>query len=198
MGLKYVVITMVDRDDLEDFGAGHVYNVFSKIKELSPGIKIEFLGGDFNGSLESLRVVAKAQVDVFAHNIETIERLTPRVRDMRAGYLKSLKVLKEWKQIPKEYKSFTKSAIMLGLGETYDEVVKAMEDLLEHDVDFLTIGQYMRPTKKHLSVKEWVHPEVFERLEMKGKEMGFKGIVAKPLVRSSYKAREFYEENTRS
>lgn len=195
MGLDYVVITMVDRDDMDDGGARHVANVIEKVKELNPGIRVELLAGDFKGDLKSVDQILETKLEVYAHNIETIERLSPRVRDARADYRQSLQVLKhakEWSH-EKDRLVLTKSAIMLGLGETQQEVIQALNDLREVDCDIVTIGQYMRPTKKHLAVKDWVKPEVFEALEKKALELGFLAVAAKPLVRSSYKANTVYD-----
>jgi lipoic acid synthetase len=191
MNLKYVVITMVDRDDLHDGGAVHVRQVLERAKEHSPELIVEFLGGDFNAREESLKILLEGRPDVYAHNIETVERLTPRVRDRRASYRQSLGVLKSIKSLA-PYRVYTKSSIMLGLGETNEEVIKAMEDLREHDVDFITLGQYMRPTKKHLSIKRFVTPDEFDALGAKARELGFLSVASGPLVRSSYKAWEFF------
>ncbi len=192
MKLKYVVITMVDRDDLEDFGAAHINRVFQRIRSESPETAIEFLGCDFRGETEPLKTVLLSKPEVYAHNIETVERLTPRVRDRRATYRTSLASLRKVKEIA-DYPVLTKSALMLGLGETKDEVIQALKDLREYDVDFLTIGQYMRPTKKHLSIKRFVHPDEFNEYAAIASELGFKSVASGPLVRSSYRAREFYE-----
>ena len=162
----------------------------------SPDTKIEFLAGDFNDTASSLELLLKPQPEVFAHNLETVERLTPRVRDARASYRKSLSVLKHVKEIA-DYKVLTKSALMLGLGETIDEVKKTLEEMRESDVDFVTLGQYMRPTNKHLSIKEYVHPDVFGELKSYAESLGFVSVASSPLVRSSYKAREFYENAMR-
>ncbi|MBC7533869.1 MAG: lipoyl synthase [Oligoflexus sp.] len=191
MKLKYAVLTMVDRDDLEDGGAAHVKKCFEAIREKSPTTLLEFLGGDFQAKDSSLITILEAKPEVYAHNIETVLRLTPRVRDARASYAQSLKVLKRVKELT-TYELFTKSAIMLGLGETMDEVVQALKDLREHDVDFITIGQYMRPSKRHLSIKEFVNPEQFDELAVIAKDLGFMSVASGPLVRSSYKASEFY------
>ncbi len=191
MNLKYAVITMVDRDDLEDGGAEHVNKVFAAVRERSPQTLLEFLGGDFQAKDPSLSMILQARPEVFAHNIETVERLTPRVRDARATYRRSLAVLKRVKELA-SYPVFTKSALMLGLGETMDEVVQALKDLREHDVDFITIGQYMRPSKRHLSIKDFVPPEQFEELGAIAQELGFLSVASGPLVRSSYRASEFY------
>lgn len=192
MKLKYVVLTMVDRDDLEDGGAGHVNRVIQTIKKENQGIVIEILAGDFRGNKTSIKNILETSPAVFAHNLETIERLTPRVRDARASYKQSLEVLQHVKLMAND-DVLTKSALMLGLGETYDEVRQTMVDLRSVGVDLLTIGQYMRPTKKHLSIKEWVKPAVFKELEEEAKALGFKAVASAPLVRSSYRAREFYE-----
>ena len=194
MTLDYVVLTMVDRDDLPDGGATHVAKVIKQIQALNPGIKIEILAGDFGGRLSSLGQIVKSGIQVFAHNLETVKRLSPRVRDARASYQQSLSVLKTVKEKFESHQMYTKSALMLGLGETKDDVIEALSDLREHGVDFMTIGQYMRPTKKHLSVKEWVRPDVFQELEKIAKEMGFLAVASAPLVRSSYKASFFYKQ----
>lgn len=192
MNLKYVVITMVDRDDMADGGASHVAEVLRKMRELNHGIRIELLAGDFKGSDEAIRQILQERPEVYAHNIETVERLSPRVRDRRADYHQSLRALLTAKRIA-DYPVLTKSALMLGLGEEKHEVIRSLEELRQHDVDFITIGQYMRPTKKHLSIKRWVHPDEFNEFAAIAKEMGFKAVASAPLVRSSYMAREFYE-----
>jgi lipoic acid synthetase len=192
MKLKYAVIRMVDRDDLPDGGAAHVAAVLRRVKEVSPGIRVEILAGDFRKDEAALKTMMDARPDVFAHNLETVERLTPRVRDARAKYRQSLAVLRVAKEIA-EYPVFTKSALMLGLGETLDEVVATLGDMREHGVDFVTIGQYMRPTKQHLSIKRWVPPEEFDQIAAAARGLGFKSVVSGPLVRSSYKAGEHFE-----
>ncbi len=195
LALKYVVITQVDRDDMQDHGSAHIREVLNEIRVQNPDIKIEILGGDYAGCDSSLQTVLAAKPEVFAHNVETTRRLTPRVRDARASYDQSLKVLQNAKLFAK-YEVFTKSALMLGLGEGKDEIEQTLKDLRAVDCDFLTIGQYMRPTKKHLSIKKWVHPDEFKHWRAKAIEYGFKGVASSPLVRSSYKAREFYEQNS--
>jgi len=197
MQLKYVVITMVDRDDLPDGGAAHVAKVITRVRDVNPGIKIEILGGDFQKNKAALAAIIDAKPEIYAHNLETIRRLTPRVRDARAGYQQSLDVLRMVKESA-THEMYTKSALMLGLGETLEEVVECLKDMREYGVDFVTIGQYMRPTKKHLSIKRWVHPDEFAMLAEKAKELGFMSVASGPLVRSSYKANEFYEEAMRS
>jgi len=193
MKLKYVVMTMVNRDDLPDGGAAHIVRVVEKVQELNPGIVVELLVGDFGANEEALSQLFKVRMGVFAHNVETVERLSPRVRDARAHYRQSLEVLRRAKQIA-TYPVFTKSAIMLGLGETYEEIVQTLHDLRANDVDIVTLGQYMRPTKQHLSVKEWVKPEVFSQVGALARELGFLAVASAPLVRSSYKASEVYSQ----
>ena len=195
MRLKYVVITMVDRDDLPDGGAEHVTKVMSEVKKQNPGIIIELLAGDFAGSSDAVKSIVKTGVEVYAHNIETIERLSPRVRDRRADYRQSLAVLKNVKEIA-GHNILTKSALMLGLGEEKEEVISSLSDLRQAGVDLITIGQYMKPSKKHLSINRWVTPEEFAEYAEIAKNMGFLGVASKPLVRSSYMAASFYEKAT--
>ncbi|ORZ06876.1 hypothetical protein BCR42DRAFT_456214 [Absidia repens] len=192
-GLDYIVLTSVDRDDLADGGSNHFAETISKIKSKAPHILVECLTGDFGGSLEDVERVARSGLDVYAHNIETVEDLTPFVRDRRAGFRQSLKVLNHAKQVNPEL--ITKSSIMLGCGETDEEVLHALEALREAQVDCVTLGQYMRPTKRHMKVHEYVTPEKFKHWETKGMELGFKYVASGPLVRSSYKAGEFYITN---
>lgn len=196
MKLKYVVLTMVDRDDLDDGGAAHVRSVVTKVRELNPDIKVELLTGDYRGDFNALDHLLVSPPDVFAHNIETVERLSPRVRDARAKYRTSLAILKHAKQ--QHNNLWTKSSIMLGLGETYEEVLLSMDDLREASVSILTLGQYMRPTKKHLSVKEWVHPDVFKALADEAYKKGFLAVASGPLVRSSYHAGELFSKIPKS
>ena len=193
MGLSYAVLTMVDRDDMDDGGAAHVAQVIQVVREHNPGIKIEILAGDFQKKRSSLAALMGARPQVFAHNLETVERLSPRVRDARASYRQSLEVLRLVKELS-DYPVLTKSALMLGLGESMDEVEASLRDLRAYGVDFITMGQYMRPTKRHLSIKRWVPPEEFERIAGIAKELGFKSVASGPLVRSSYRAGEFYEQ----
>ena len=194
MHLSYVVITMVDRDDLQDGGSEHISKVIQQTRQHNPKIKIELLAGDFNGSTTTLKTILTAGVEVFAHNLETVERLSPRVRDRRASYRQSLKVLQTVKEIAPT-KVYTKSSLMLGLGETDEEILTAMQELRAANVDFLTLGQYMRPSKKHLTIKKWIPPTRFEELAEEAKKLGFHNVAAGPLVRSSYKAREFFEQS---
>ena len=190
MDLDYVVVTSVDRDDLDDQGAGHFAACIRAMRARTPKTLVEVLIPDFRGDVGLLFKVVEAEPNVIAHNVETCERLTPRVRDPRAGYRQSLDVLAGIKTIdPARY---TKSSIMVGLGETEAEVVTVMRDLRAVDVDFLTIGQYLQPTKKHLSVEEFVPPEQFAAWETIGLDLGFRYVASGPLVRSSYKAGEFF------
>lgn len=190
MGIEYAVITMVDRDDLEDGGAQHIQDCLNEVKRQNPETLIEMLSGDFRGNTEHIATVASSQMEVYAHNIETTRALTPTVRDPRAGYDQSLHVLK-W--IKSEFPHlYTKSSIMVGLGETKEDVYQTMADLRDHDVDILTLGQYLQPSQKHLKVQEFVHPDTFKEYELKGKEMGFMYVASGPLVRSSYRAGELF------
>ena len=185
LNLKYVVITSVDRDDLQDGGAEEFAKSVIAIREDSK-VRVEVLIPDFRGDLESLRRVVDADPDVIGHNLETVERLTPLVRDRRAGYRLSLEVLRNIKVLNPSI--VTKSGIMLGLGEEREEVIKAMEDIREAGVDILTLGQYLQPTLNHLPVDRYIPPEEFKEYREIGIKMGFKDIVAGPLVRSSYYA----------
>ena len=189
-GVGYVVLTSVDRDDLPDGGANHFAQTVRGLKELRPDILVECLTPDFKGDLDAVRMLASSGLDVFAHNIETVESLHKRVRDPRAGYMQSLEVLRAAKEIPGVY---TKSSIMLGLGETDDEIIDTMLDLKDSGVDILTLGQYLQPTQRHLPITEYVTPEKFEYWRIFGEEeVGFKFVASGPLVRSSYRAGEFF------
>lgn len=192
MGLRYVVLTSVNRDDLPDGGAAHLAACIDAIKARTPSILLEMLIPDFEGQHDSVRLMANAPIQVLAHNIETVERLTPVVRDPRARYEQSLEVLEYAKGVSP--KLLTKSSIMLGLGETVDEVVRSMSDLRARGVDILTLGQYLRPSPRHLPVVEYVHPNTFDRLADRARRMGFGYVAAGPLVRSSYRAGELYVE----
>lgn len=191
MKLKYVVITMVDRDDLPDGGASHVARVIRTVRELNPEIVIELLAGDFKGSKDAIKTILAERPEVYAHNIETVERLSPRVRDARASYRQSIEALGLVRSLA-DYPVFTKSAIMLGLGEEEAEVQKSLGDLREVGVEFINIGQYMRPTNKHLAIKRFAHPDEFTRLGTYAESIGFIAVASAPLVRSSYKAHEYY------
>lgn len=190
MGLDYAVITAVDRDDLPDFGANHFATVIKRVHARHPTGRVEILTGDFNGKYEDIKTVVDANPDVFAHNIETVHRLHPKVRDLRAKYDQSLSVLKIVKDINPQM--ITKSAIMVGLGETENEMIEAMKDLREVGCDILTIGQYLRPKSKRLQVEEFVTPQQFKRYEELGKELGFLYVASGPFVRSSYRAGELF------
>ncbi|MBW2256035.1 MAG: lipoyl synthase [Deltaproteobacteria bacterium] len=190
MELDYVVITSVDRDDLEDQGAAHFAACVRETRAATPGTLIEVLIPDFRGEVALVSEVVATQPDVVGHNVETVERLTSVVRDTRAGYRQSLQVLSAIKSLdPTRY---SKSSLMLGVGETEDEVLDTLRDLRAVDVDFLTVGQYLQPSTRHLPVTSFVEPEVFDRIRDLGLEMGFKYVASGPLVRSSYKAGDFF------
>jgi lipoic acid synthetase len=192
-GLGYVVLTTVDRDDLVDGGANHLAETVRKIKQKAPQILVEVLGGDFRGDLEMVKILAKSGLDVYAHNLETVEELTPHVRDRRATFRQSLAVLKTAKEANPEL--VTKTSLMLGLGETDEQVVEAMEELRKINCDVVTFGQYMRPTKRHMKVVEYIKPEKFDYWKDTALNMGFLYCASGPLVRSSYKAGEAFIEN---
>lgn len=205
-GLDYVVLTTVDRDDLIDNGAEHFASTVKHLKEYIPDIMVECLTGDFGGKADLVKIVAQSGLDVFAHNIETTEKFTPFVRDIRAGYRQSLSVLELAKKFGSERlhqlendndrrihrgRFLTKSSIMLGFGESDDEVKQALKDLRLANVDCVTLGQYMQPTKRHLKVKQYVTPEKFAEWKAYGDHLGFLYTASGPLVRSSYKAGEY-------
>ncbi|KAK9706675.1 hypothetical protein RND81_07G143700 [Saponaria officinalis] len=190
-GLDYVVITSVDRDDLPDQGSGHFAETVQTLKALKPTMLIEALVPDFRGDAACVEKVSVSGLDVLAHNIETVEELQSVVRDRRANFKQSIDVLK----LAKEYApagTLTKTSIMLGCGETPDQVVSTMEKVRAAGVDVMTFGQYMRPTKRHMPVSEYITPEAFEKYRVLGMEMGFRYVASGPMVRSSYKAGEFY------
>ncbi len=195
LGLDYVTITSVDRDDLPDGGARHFAETIRAVKMLNPGVKVEVLIPDFRGDETAIRAVVEAGPDVLAHNIETVRRLTPIVRDWRAGYDQSLKVLRVAKELNPSL--VTKSSILLGLGETFEEVVEAMEDLRGAGVDILVLSQYLRPSPKQLPVAKMYSLEEFKVLEEIAYKIGFSYVVAHPLARTSYKAKEAYMEAVR-
>ena len=188
MSLSYVVLTSVDRDDLPDEGAGHFAKTISYLKESTPSLLVEVLTPDFKGREDLVNLVLLAQPDVFAHNIETVESLTPKVRDPRAGYQQSLKVL----EMAKKKGFYTKSSIMLGLGEQEDEVKQTLSDLRSVGCDIVTFGQYLRPQKRHLPVKEYVTPQKFNEWKEYALKAGFLYVASGPLVRSSYRAGELF------
>ncbi|MCI5072808.1 lipoyl synthase [bacterium] len=193
MNLNYIVLTTVDRDDLQDGGAAHIAKTIRYAKKNCPQTMIECLVGDFRGDHAGVKTVVNAKPEVFAHNIETVKRLTPTVRDRKAGYQQSLEVLSAAKTFSNDI--YTKSSIMLGLGETLDELKQSFEDLRKHKVDFLTLGQYLQPSKKHLPVERFVHPDEFKELQELAMTYGFTYVASGPLVRSSYKAAEFFIES---
>lgn len=188
LGLDYLVVTSVNRDELPDGGASHFAQAIVELRRAAPKTLVEVLTPDFQGSLDALQMIVDAGPAVAAHNLETVERLTPRVRDRRAAYRQSLEVLEVYKRGGMR----TKSSLMLGLGESESEVLQAMRDLRAAGCDILTLGQYLRPSEKHLPVEEFVRPEQFARLEREGLALGFRFVAAGPLVRSSYKAGEFF------
>lgn len=197
-GLDYVVITSVDRDDVADQGASHVAQTVVELKKANPDLLVEVLSPDFQGKKDLVDAVAGSGLNVFAHNVETVERLTPRVRDRRAGYQQSLDVLEIAKQNNRREHSrdlLTKTSLMLGLGETDDEIDRCLQQLRDVDVDIVTFGQYLQPTKNHLKVQEYVTPEKFEYWRERAESMGFLYVASGPLVRSSYKAGEFFVKN---
>ena len=193
MGLGYVVLTSVDRDDLDDGGAQHYANCIQAIKKANPNTAVEALTPDFSGNEKDVAVVANSGLEVFAQNLETVERLTHVVRDPRAGYQQTLDVLAYAKEA--NPKVLTKSSLMLGIGETDEEIEAALQDLYKHNVDIVTLGQYMRPTKNHLPVDRWVTPEQFEQFREYGLGLGFMEVASGPLVRSSYRADKVFAKN---
>jgi lipoic acid synthetase len=190
MSLKYVVLTSVDRDDLPDGGAYHFSRTVEAIKKVSPGTRVEALTPDFGGNTNCVDLVLAAGVDVYAQNLETVRRLTHPVRDVRAGYDRTLGVLAHAKKARPDV--YTKTSVMLGLGETREEILETMADCRAAGVDVLTFGQYLRPTHHHLPVERYVTPEEFAELREIGMAMGFVEVVSGPLVRSSYKAEQLF------
>ncbi|XP_022763868.1 lipoyl synthase 1, chloroplastic-like isoform X1 [Durio zibethinus] len=189
-GVDYIVLTSVDRDDLPDGGSGHFAQTVLAMKKLKPEIMVECLTSDFQGDLKAVDTLVHSGLDVFAHNIETVKRLQRIVRDPRAGYERSLSVLRHAK-LSREG-MITKSSIMLGLGESDDELKEALADLRAIDVDILTLGQYLQPTPLHLTVKEYVTPEKFAFWKEYGESIGFRYVASGPLVRSSYRGGELF------
>ncbi|KAK3856760.1 hypothetical protein Pcinc_036932 [Petrolisthes cinctipes] len=192
-GLNYVVLTSVDRDDISDGGSSHFAETVRELKRQNSSILVECLVPDFGGNQTSVATIAGSGLDVFAHNIETVESLTPRVRDPRARYRQSLSVLEHAKVA--ENGLLTKSSIMLGLGETDQEVMQTLKDLRSAGVDCVTLGQYMQPTKRHLRVAEYITPEKYQHWEKVGQDLGFLYTASGPLVRSSYRAGELFLKN---
>lgn len=190
LGLKHAVITSVTRDDLEDGGAEHFAKIVTAIKKEMPATTIELLIPDLKGNHEAIDTVMASKPDILGHNIETVPRLYSQVRP-QANYQRSLDVLSYVKN--KYPDTITKTGIMVGLGEKYEEVLQVMDDIVKIDCDILTIGQYLRPTEQHLAVEEFVTPEIFEEYAAKGREKGISYVYSGPLVRSSYNAQEVYE-----
>jgi len=193
MGLRYVVLTSVDRDDLPDGGAAHFAACVRAIKAANPGTAVETLTPDFRGRLDAVETVVDSGVEVYAQNLETVRRLTHRVRDPRAGYEQTLRVLEHAKHHRSDV--LTKTSLMLGLGETDTEIRETLDDLRAAGVDVVTFGQYLRPTANHLPVERYVPPEDFERYRQWGLERGFLEVVSGPLVRSSYRADRVLEKD---
>ena len=193
MGLKYVVITSVDRDDLDDGGALHYASCVREIKKLNPETAVEALTPDFNGVMTDVENVVGSGLEVFAQNVETVKRLTCPVRDPRAGYEQTLAVLRHAKSFRPGV--LTKTSLMLGLGERDHEIMQTMDDLRAVGVDILTLGQYLRPTPNHLAIERYVTPDEFKAYRQEGLEKGFIEVVAGPLVRSSYRAERVLQKN---
>lgn len=193
MGLRYIVLTSVDRDDLDDGGAAHYAACVAAIKARTPQVTVEALTPDFSGDEDAVARVVESGLEVFAQNVETVERLTHPVRDPRAGYQKTLDVLAFAKQ--HRPRVLTKTSLMLGLGETEEEILQTMDDLRAIGVDILTLGQYLQPTRNHLKVERFVSPEEFSRYRELGLAKGFMEVAAGPLVRSSYRADRVFEKN---
>jgi lipoic acid synthetase len=189
LGLRYVVLTMVHRDDLDDGGSEHVASTIARVKRL--GVRVEALVGDFAGNPSAVERVVAAGPDVFGHNLEVVRRLGPVIRDRRSSYDTSLGVLVHAKRCGAR---FTKSSLMLGLGETTEEVIEALGDLRRADVDLVTLGQYSSPSPEHAPVERWVTPEEFDELGALARELGFAFVASGPLVRSSYRAAEAFVE----
>lgn len=192
-GLKYIVLTSVDRDDLDDGGAQHYADCVKAIIKATPTINVEVLTPDFKGNLKHLEIVLDSGIKVFAQNLETVKRLTHPVRDPRASYETTMELLAHSKKYRPEI--LTKTSLMLGLGETDDEIMQTMRDLREIDLDIVTFGQYLRPTPNHLEVKRYVKPEQFNQYREWGLELGFKEVVSGAFVRSSYRAEKALEGN---
>jgi lipoyl synthase len=193
MDLKYIVLTSVDRDDLDDGGAGHYAACVRAIKQVNPQTAVEALAPDFQGRFECIETVVDSGLEVFAQNVETVRRLTHPVRDPRAGYEQTLNVLEHAKKYRPDV--LTKTSLMLGLGETEQEVLECMDDLRRINVDIVTFGQYLRPTLNHLPVARYVTPEEFQYFREEGLKRNFLEVVSGPLVRSSYRAERVLEKN---
>jgi len=193
MGLKYVVLTSVNRDDLDDGGAGHFAQAVREIKQRTPETAVEVLTPDFQGVMKDVETIVDSGIEVFAQNVETVKRLTHPVRDPRASYQQTLDVLAHAKRHRPEM--LTKTSVILGLGETEEEIREVLTDLKAHQVDIVTFGQYLRPTKNHLPVDRYVTPEQFATYREWGLDMGFLEVVSGPMVRSSYRAEQALAKN---
>jgi lipoic acid synthetase len=193
--LSHVVVTSVTRDDLADGGANHFAQTITALREINQTSTVEVLVPDFGGSQEAIKVVVKTRPDIFNHNVETVPRLYDKVRP-QANYQRSLEILRVVKELDGDI--LTKSGLMLGLGETDDEILRVMYDLHQVDCDFLTIGQYLRPSEHHVPVARFVSPQEFESFATEGREMGFRGIASAPFVRSSYRANELYKQGKKT
>ena len=191
MKLKHVVVTSVDRDDLKDSGATHFVKTIEEIRRLSPGTTVEILPGDFRGDWDSVDAVTRAKPDVFNHNMETVPSLYPRVRP-GARYFRSLRLLERVKEV--DPTMFTKSGLMVGLGETNEEVAQVMDDMRAANIDFITIGQYLQPTPKHAPLERYVTPDEFKTFEKMARAKGFLMVSASPLTRSSHHAGDDFEK----
>jgi lipoic acid synthetase len=191
LGLKYVVITSVDRDDLEDSGSGHYALTISTIKNTNPDTRVEALVPDFGGDQLCVKRIVDAAPYVIGHNVETVRRLTPYIRDQRCGYEKSLNVLRQCRECGDNI--LAKSGFMVGLGEEKDEIAEALHDLKNAGADIVTIGQYLQPTRKHIPVQKYYSPAEFSEFERIGRATGLKYMISGPLVRSSYHAAEIFE-----
>ena len=193
MDLNYVVLTSVDRDDIEDGGAQHYASCINAIKDLSPKTTVEALTPDFSGKISSLQTLLNSGIEIFAQNLETVKRITHYVRDIRAGHEQTLNLLFEAKKIKPDI--ITKTSLMVGIGEKDSEIKQTLNDLIEIGVDIVTIGQYLRPTMNHLPVDRYVHPKIFNQYRDWGMDLGFMEVVSGPLVRSSYRADRVFEKN---
>lgn len=191
LGLSHVVVTSVTRDDLIDGGANHFAQTITALRDANRNSTVEVLVPDFRGSRESIEVIVRARPDIFNHNLETVPRLYEKVRP-QANYRRSLEILRMVKYLDGDI--LTKSGLMAGLGETDDEIFRVMDDLRQVDCDFLTIGQYLRPSEDHVLVERFLSPKEFEEIAARGREIGFKGIASAPFVRSSYRAGELFRQ----
>jgi lipoic acid synthetase len=192
LGLKYVVITSVDRDDLEDAGSGHYARTIRAIRETSTGTHVEALIPDFGAREDHLEQVVGARPYVIGHNVETVRRLTPHIRDRRCGYETSLDVLRKCKNLDSSIR--TKSGFMIGLGEEKEEIAATLRDLRDAGVDVVTIGQYLQPTRKHVAVKKYYSPAEFAGFKEVGHGIGIEHVISGPLVRSSYHAADIFQK----